>query len=188
MSKTNIKNILANPFGNISRLARYNFVFIAIFSIYIVIFDGGNVLTRQAVYYRWGFVALLMVANSILWVVSKKSISKSKIFWALALWVLATLSLAGFMTYSERGMASMSTVLYVLPIVAAAFYSSFTYTFAVSILCSAVYLLACTKYFYDFFNEGYRVQLYGEIFFYSGVFMLTGWAVGRLVHQSAHKK
>jgi len=171
----------------ISKLAKFNFAFLAVFAIFIIIFDGGNVLTREAVYHRWVFEALLFVVFTLFWVAVKKAGQKT-IFAALILCVLAELALAGFMTYWERGMASTSTVLYMLPIASIALTRSRTYTVAASLLASATYIFASTKYFYDFFNEGYRVQLYGEIFFYSALFLLVGWVIATAAHSSKAKK
>ena len=91
------------------------------------------------------------------------------------------------MLFRSRGMASTSTILYALPIASMALWRSRTYTIGVSILASATYALAATKYFYDFFNEGYRVQLYGEIFFYAVIFIVAGSIIASLAHAAAKK-
>lgn len=173
---------VSRPNELLPKLARYNFYFLAALSLFTIIFDGGNVLARQAIYYRWMITAALFVVFVLFWITVKKSPSKNVIFGSLVLCVLAELALAGFMTYWERGMASTSTILYMMPIASIAYAKSRTYTVGVSLMASATYIGASTKYFYDFFNEGYRVQLYGEIFFYSAVFLIGGWIVANLAH------
>lgn len=165
-------------------LSKLNFAFLAALAAFNIIFDSGNVLTREAVYHRWMLIAVLFVIFILFWVVAIKSTSKLLVQGGLVLCVLAELLLAGYMTYWERGMASTSTVLYMMPIASIAYTKSRTFTIAASLAAAATYLAAATKYFYDFFNEGYRVQLYGEIFFYSAVFLVTGWVIATLAHSS----
>jgi hypothetical protein len=164
----------------IPKLAHFNFVFLGIFALFIIIFDGGNVLTREGIYRRWMFAALLAVVYTLFWIAARKASTTSQLFRALLLCVAADLALAGFMTYSERGMASTSTILYLLPIASMAVWRSRTYTLAAALFSAAAYIFATTKYFYDFFNEGYRVQLYGEMFFYCATFILAGYLLGNL--------
>lgn len=161
-------------------LSMVNFSFLAAFAAFIIIFDSGNIVTRQGIYYRWMFEGLLFVAFTLFWVVIKKVHSTAVVFTALATCVIVELALAGFMTYWERGMASTSTVLYLFPIISMALWKSRTYTIAVSLIASATYMMASTKYFYDMFNEGYRIQMYGEIFFYSAVFIIMGILIANL--------
>jgi hypothetical protein len=63
-----------------------------------------------------------------------------------------------------------------------AYWRSRSFTLGTALLCAATYLFATTKYFYDFFNEGYRVQLYGEIFFFSSIFIVAAGLLANLVH------
>ena len=173
--------------ANLQTSARAGFLFIIAYAIYIIIFDSGNVLTRQDVYHRWLMLGLLLVTNTIFWSFTKKTSSSQRLTFAVWGCVIAQLALAGLSTYWERGMASMSTALFTLPIINVALLGSRTYTLATAALACAVYITACTKYFYDFFNEGYRVQLYGQLFFFSAVFMIIGYTISRLAH-TAYKK
>ncbi len=170
-----------------NKLAKINFMFVSVFAIYTIIFDAGNILTREDVYHRWIFAVLLTAVFSLFWVATKKAKTTTVLFGSLVLCVVAELTLAGFMTYWERGMASMSTVLFILPIASMALTASRTYTIGTALFATAIYIGACTKYFYDFFNEGYRVQLYGQIFFFSAVFLITGWTIATLAHAYSKK-
>ncbi len=183
---TNNKNLSA-PSRLLPMLSRLNFAFLAVYAAFIIIFDSSNVITRESTYHRWMFEGLLFFVFTVFWVVINKVHSSAVIFTALVGCVVAELALAGFMTYWERGMASTSTLLYLLPIISMALWKSRTFTIAVSLLASAMYMVSSTKYFYDFFNEGYRVQLYGEIFFYSAVFIIFGTMIANLAHASKQK-
>ena len=165
----------------IRSLARMSFAAIAIYALFTIILDGGNVITRTMVYRRWILIAILFVVNTIFWAITKKSSSRSVVLSGLACLVVAQLALAGFSTYWERGMASMSTVLYALPILSMAYWRSRTFTISAALLAAAVYIFAAEKYFYDFFNEGLRVQLYGEMFFFGALFVYCGFVIAHLV-------
>ncbi len=173
-----------NPNWILAKLSRINFAFLGVFTVFTIIFDGGNVITREGIYRRWEFAAILLVIFTLFWVAVKKANSKNIVIVALLSCVFAELALAGYMTYWERGMASMSTVLYLMPIASIALLKSRTYTIGTALFASATYMFASTKYFYDFFNEGYRVQLYGEIFFYAGIFLVIGWVIASLAYES----
>lgn len=170
----------------ITRLAKIQFSLVAIYSIYIIIFDSGNVLTREAVYHRWVMAAVLLVVFTLFWVSTKKA-SVKVCFALLIASVLAQIAFAGFSVYWERGMASMSTILFALPIVTMSLSGSRTYTMGTALLAATAYIVACTKYFYDFFNEGYRVQLYGQMFFFAAVLLLIGWAAAIVAHAYSKK-
>ena len=170
-----------------SKLSKYNFMFIGAYAIYTIIFDAGNILTREDVYHRWIFAVILTAAFSLFWVATKKANTNNVLFGSLIVCIIAELILAGYMTYWERGMASMSTVLFIFPIVSMALTGSRTYTVGTSLLASAIYTGACTKYFYDFFNEGYRIQLYGQLFFFASLYLTIGWAVAALAHAYSKK-
>jgi hypothetical protein len=170
----------------ITKLAKIQFSLVAVFAVYIIIFDSGNVLTREAVYHHWILEALLLAISSLFWVCTKKAPARVT-FVVLLVCIAMQLVLAGYSTYWERGMASMSTILYALPIASMALSGSRTYTVGTSLFAAAVYITACTKYFYDYFNEGYRVQLYGQLFFFSALFLLLGWACASLAHAYTKK-
>ncbi len=181
------KNISKVPLYQ-TKLAKFNFIYVAIFAIYIIIFDAGNVVPREAIYHRWVFAVLMLSVFTLFWVVTKKATNKYVIFGSLLLCILTEIALAGFTTYWERGMASMSTVLYIFPITSAALTASRTYTVGTAMFCAAAYLFATTKYFYDFFNEGYRVQLYAQVFFFGALFLLISWIIATIAHASKTTK
>jgi hypothetical protein len=46
---------------------------------------------------------------------------------------------------------------------------------ATATLAAAAYAAAAAKYFFDFYGEGYRVQLYGQIVFFGLLFYALAW-------------
>ena len=163
-----------------TRVSRINFFFIALYAASIIVFDSGNLITREAVGQRWYFVVVLLIINTKVWYLARRV--NSALLQKILVWILILTELvfAGFMTYWERGMASMSTLLFALPVVTSGILLSRTATLATSVFALATYSLAAMKYFNDFFNEGYRLQLYGQIAFYGGVFLVIAWVVNIL--------
>lgn len=72
-------------------------------------------------------------------------------------------------------MAATNVILFAVPLVTLAVLHSRTALVAGATLCSAAYATAAVKYFFDFYGEGYRVQLYGQVFFFTLVFYALAW-------------
>ena len=161
---------------HVTRLTRTMYFFIAVFALSIIVFDSGNLITKQAVIQRWTLLTILTVVNTIAWYIGAQQPLKSRSLNTFILSVVLVL-FAGYMTYWERGMASSSTILYALPMLVVATLKNRHALIAITASSAAVYSLAAVKYFNDFFNEGYRIQLWGNIILYSGTFFVCAWLI-----------
>jgi hypothetical protein len=161
---------------SLTRVSRTLYFFIGFFALSVIIFDSGNLITKSAVVDRWLLLTMLFIANTIAWFIGSRPDRKSK---SLLTYMLSTslLLFAGFMTYWERGMASSSTIFYTLPILVIATLKNRHALMAAAALSAATYSLAAVKYFNDFFNEGYRIQLWGNIVLYSGTILISAWLI-----------
>jgi uncharacterized membrane protein YgdD (TMEM256/DUF423 family) len=81
------------------------------------------------------------------------------------------------MTYWERGMASTSTILYALPLLVVAIAQNRHALMATAVLAAGTYAFAAVKYFNDYFNEGYRIQLWGTIVLVGGSIVVSSWLI-----------
>ena len=90
---------------------------------------------------------------------------------------VALIAFAGFMTYWERGMASSSTIFHVLPLLVIATHKDRHAVMAVAGISAGTYAFSAVKYFNDYFNEGYRVQLWGNIVLYSATILVSAWLI-----------
>jgi len=99
---------------SLTRITRTLYIFIGFFAVSIVIFDSGNLITRSAVIDRWSLISALFITNTIAWFVGSKP-SRNKKSLLTYMLSISLIAFAGFMTYWERGMASSSTIFYVLP-------------------------------------------------------------------------
>jgi hypothetical protein len=140
----------------------------------IIVFDSGNLITREAIIQRWTLATLLLLVNTAVWfgASQKWQFSTSKLPVLLATSLLA---FAGFITYWERGMASTSTIFYALPILVIALSKNRHALQAFAILSAGTYAFTSVKYFNDYFNEGYRIQLWGTILLVSTSIAAISW-------------
>lgn len=163
---------------DITRATRTIYFFIAFFAVSIVIFDSGNLITKEAVVQRWSILTALLVVNTAVWFFNasnNKSITTQKAL--VGLLVLTLISMAGLVTYWERGMASTSTILYAVPLLVAAIAKNRHALLATATLSAGTYCFASVKYFNDFFNEGFRIQLWGNLVLISGIIFTCAWLI-----------
>jgi hypothetical protein len=71
----------------------------------------------------------------------------------------------------------MSTFLFAVPIASVSILKSRIALLTTAAFCTAGYSFAVVKYFNDFFNEGFRVQMWGQVVFFSGLFFVLAWTI-----------
>lgn len=161
---------------SLTRASRTVYGLLGILALATILFDSGNLITREAVIDRWTALFILFVVNTIAWFMASEGTVFSKKILTVLL-SIALLGFAGAMTYWERGMASTSTILYALPLLVIATLKNRHALLAMTALSVATYAFASVKYFNDYFNEGYRIQLWGSIVMYSGLFAVVAWLI-----------
>jgi hypothetical protein len=161
----------------LTRVTRTIYFFAFFFGLSIVIFDSGNLITREAVIQRWTLLTALLVINAIAWIVAATVARKSLKTLGIVLLSFSIVVFAGCITYWERGMASTSTLFFVLPLLVVAILKNRHALLATATLSAATYAFAAVKYFNDFFNEGYRIQLWGNIVLYCGTIFVCTWLI-----------
>lgn len=158
------------------RVTRTHFLFVATYLVSIIVFDSWNLLAHEAVGRRWLAGGLLLAGNTILWYLAHSRISGANLYrMFILLLVLFDIVFVGFNVYWERGMASNAVALFAIPIISAALTKSRTTILATATLSAAAYSIAAVKYFNDYYGEGFRVELYGTLLFYSLVFYVFSW-------------
>lgn len=168
---------------NVLRIARVHFYYIAALAVSVMVYDAWKLITPQAVLQRWVVLALMLIVITGVWYATRAQ-TKSQLYYRILAFVIIALDIfvASFLVYHERGMASRAVALFAIPIAVSTVLNSRSALFATATFCIAAYSLAAVKYFVDFFNEGYRIELYAVISFYSACFfVLAGilWAVMR---------
>lgn len=158
------------------RTTRAHFGLVAAYMGSIIIFDAWNLITHEAVNQRWTAAGLLLVLSSVAWFFSHmRSLSAAGYRGLLLALALADVSFAMLNVYWERGMASKSVILFVVPIAVIAMLRSRTLLLSATTICAAAYSTTIVRYFNDNYGEGYRVELWGNIFLYSSLFYVFAW-------------
>jgi len=158
------------------RVTRTHFLFIGAYMASIVIFDSWNLISHEAVGRRWLAAGLLLAGNTILWYLAHNELTRGSAYKTIILGlILFDIIFIGFNVYWERGMASNMVALFAIPILSSALLKSRTTMLATATLCTAAYSTAAVKYFNDYYGEGFRVELYGTVAFYSAIFFVLVW-------------
>jgi len=159
--------------SNLLNVVRLHFVYALLFAIQIIVYDAWKLITPEAVLERWIVAAMLFVVATVVWYLAHNKNIAAKFYRGLLLaLILADIGVASFSVYTQRGMASKAVVLYVLPIMVSAVLASRAAILATAALCIAAYFTTAVSYFVLNFNEGYKIELYGEVIFYSAFFLL----------------
>lgn len=136
-------------------------------------FDSWNLITHEAVVWRWQAASALLVLNAVCWYLARTNFANYQAYklTASAL-IIADAIFASYNIYWQRGMASPSVVLFAVPIVMAAVLHSRRAIWAAASICVAVYTYTAVKYFHVHYGEGIRVELYGYLALFAGVFYI----------------
>lgn len=160
----------------VTRITRTLFFVVFTLLAFIVISDAWNLILREKIVWLVGGSVLLFVVTVIIWMLAgtaKKS-RVSTLSYRMAL-VASLVLLAGLFTYNERGMASTSTPLYVIPILVAATLRNRHILIGTALLSIATYFYSTVAYFNLNFNEGYRVELYSKLVLFIGLILCITW-------------
>lgn len=158
------------------RVAQVGFSYIALYLLTTIIMDSWSLLTKEAIGWRWMSAGALLVVNLIVWYLArqKKTNKYTELVIVLA---VSQIIFAGLNVYWERGMASVSPILFVIPILTIGALMKKRALMSVTALSAITYSLVLYRYFYDRYGEGYSVQLWGQMFFFSGIFFVVAWSV-----------
>ncbi len=158
---------------SIVRLSRIYFLLSGLYALIIVASDAWNLITPDVLLQRWEMAATLLGVNAVVWFLARRN-SNNPYYYKLLLLALVLLGIAfaTFSIYTQRGMASRGVILYALPIITAAALWSRTAVMATATIAIATYTLAAIRYFVLNPSEGYKIELYAELGFYSGVIFI----------------
>jgi hypothetical protein len=168
---------------NVVKVARTHFFFVLAYVLSIIAFDSWNLITPEALSQRWTLAAIMLVVSTVVWYAARARVSSGAYYQALVFGlVLLDIAVAAFTVYTERGMASRGVALFAVAITTSATLISRSALYAAAALSTAAYSLAAVRYFTEFPSEGYKIELYGVIGFYSAIFFVLAallWAIIR---------
>lgn len=161
---------------------KIHFAMAGLFIAQIILYDASMLINPEAVLDRWFVVSILLLVNGFIWYFVKSKSGDIIPYRALLMsMIMVDLALASFTVYSTRGMASRAVILFVIPIIISGLLKSRSALYATAIASVAVYSLTAIAYFVWNFNEGYKVELYGEIGFYSAIFLVVAALLSKLL-------
>ncbi len=176
MTKTKQKNTTETTLVLRKRLlhaTRWHFVLIITYALAIIAFDSWNLFTHQIITQRWTYGGILAVTCCLIWFSLKKYTHTRQSMTNIAyILIVADITFAALNIYTDRGMASKAVMLLVIPLLVAAQLKSRATLLATAGLSVAAYTTAAVRYFHIYYGEGLRVQLYGEVAFYSIVLFI----------------
>jgi beta-lactamase regulating signal transducer with metallopeptidase domain len=148
-----------------------------------IAYDAWQLITPEAVLKRWIAIGLLFVAVTIVWYrVNARKYTRSSLHHLVWLMVIADILFASYYVYLNRGVAANAVALYAVPVIVSGVLLSKRALFASALLSIAAYLLAVNTYATLNFNEGYKIERYGEALFYSGATLVIAGLLWAVVH------
>lgn len=168
--KTELQN---NPRHILLRITRVHFFYVLAYMLSIIIFDSGNMIEHESVLQRWTAAGSLLVVNTIIWYLCRAKIQNDLLYRVLFIILIACdILFASANVYWQRGMASKAVLLYLIPIISAGLMKSRSLVLATAGISAIAYSMSAVKFFYENYGQGYRIELYGEIVFYSLIFFV----------------
>lgn len=160
---------------SVVRITRTTYAFIGLYLLEVIIFDSWNLISHDSVSKRWTAAGILLAINTIVWYVARTKQSQQVYKLMVMSLVISEIILAGYTIYWERGMAGISTLLFAVPIVTAGVLKSRATLIVAATFCAVAYSTAAVLYFNEHYGEGYRVQLWGQVVFFGGLFFIIAW-------------
>ncbi|MBW3569035.1 hypothetical protein KY385_02805 [Candidatus Parcubacteria bacterium] len=164
-------------------ICKVHFALVALIIVQIILYDASKLIPPEVVLDRWVVASMLLAITGAIWYFAKSENGNLTFYKSFLITLIGSdIALASYFVYDTRGMASRAVLLYVLPIIIAGLLLSRSALFATAILCIAAYSLTAVGYFVLNFNEGYKVELYGEVGFYSALFLIVAGLLAAILH------
>lgn len=163
------------------RIAKLHVIIAMFFGLQIIIYDAGKLITPEVVLKRWIVAGLLVLTGTVCWYLAKLNDSSKVIRNLVWFMIIVDMIVASFSIYTQRGMASRAVLLFILPILVAATMRRRGMIYLTALIATVTYVVTAVAYFVLNFNEGYKLELYGELFFYSSLILATSSMIWALV-------
>ncbi len=158
------------------RVGRIFFALSLIYAVTIVLYDAFQLITPDMLLIRWIAVAGFVIVTALLWFAARAK-PQSELFYSRLIYgyVLLSIVFASVNVYIQRGMASRAVILYVVPILVASFLLRRVAVFAATIIAGTAYVLSSVWYAINNPSEGYKIELYGEVGFYTALLFVVAY-------------
>lgn len=178
-----MKNLHSSVRSTFVKIAKLHVVVGVVFAAQLIAYDAGKLITPEAVLKRWVIIGILILASACCWYLARLN-NTAKVIRNLAWLLIATdLAVASFSVYTQRGMASRAVLLFILPLFVAASLQRKGLIFLTALIATLCYITSGIAYFVLNFNEGYKLELYGELGFYSALILISAAMIWSLVRR-----
>ncbi len=170
-----VKNsdLLTSTLETVLKITKIYHLYLIAYILSVIIFDSWNLLTHEAVLQRWTAAGAFLIVNTIVWYLCRAKINSRTVYKILFISLLIVgILFASINVYWQRGMASKSVLLYAIPIISAGLMRSRSLVLATAGVSAAAYSISVVRYFFENYGQGYRIELYGEIFFHAAMFFV----------------
>lgn len=167
------KSSFESLYHRILRVTRAHFYLLLAYAGATIAFDSWNLFTHEIIAKRWTFGGLLAAVCCLIWFGIKRYAHSYRMITYLAYALItADILFAGANVMIDRGMASKAVMLFALPLIIAVQLRRKSALLASAGLSIAAYSTFAVRYFHLNYGEGLRIQLYGEISFYSALIFI----------------
>jgi len=157
------------------KVMQIGFVYVVAYTLMVIAMHAWNLVTPEAETWHWVAAGMLLLVNLGVWYSVKINGTKRHQIALIMLLVFAQILFAALNVYWERGMASAYPVLFVLPIILSTVMKNPKMIYSSAALSAFAYSSSVYRYFYNYYGEGYMVQLWTRICFISVLLLLIAW-------------
>jgi len=155
----------------------------------LLVFDAWKLVTPESSLMQWLMALVFLVISVLIWMAARDN-SPAPGYYQRLVWYLICLDVvwASFGIYTQRGMSSRAVMLYALPIAVSAVLGSWLAITISAAISSFAYLFTAVWYFKAHPSEGYKIELYGTVAFYSAIFFILAAVLWILVRNRTKGK
>lgn len=155
------------------------FSFVLLFATFLGINQAWRLQTPDVIKNQWIALVVTAIIFLIILLLTQTSLARNSNYYLLISGQIITyICFISYVIYAQRGMASSAIILYTIPIIVSAVTLASWAVITTAVISGVFYCLAAYKYFSDFPSEGYKAELYGQMFFYFMIMLV----IARLIH------
>lgn len=148
----------------------------------IILYDAFSLITADIVLLRWITAGAFTSLSIVLWLRARQPHMLQRSYQRIIYGYIALgIVFASVNVFMQRGMAAKAVLLYLIPLLVSGLLLKRTMIFAVAGFSIIAYTTVALWYFIANPSEGYKVELYGEIGFYSAMLFIAAGGIWQLI-------
>lgn len=168
----------------LGKIIKSHFFVTIIFAAYTIVADSSRLFAPETILNRWKYLLGILLITTVVWLISNLfTINNIKINLLVGLLIITDIIVVSLIIYTERGMASSAVIFYSLPLLSAALTNKKPILTSTALFCISSYAYITIKYFVDYFNEGYKVQLYSSIGLHGSFILIMAYLLSVFIER-----